>query len=471
MQVMPLGINYSTRKLLIDPISSDQFGENILDSLSGNIGKAGVATRGIEVAEELQRQGVDLGDPHAAGWTVLLNSKDPQKAERLQAIQALAEFRGLDPKAEPLYYNGEGPEDWADWLTDNYSELIDKKPFYILILGGPKEVPFHFQSMLSTMAAVGRLDFDAAADIRAYADKIIRLEKADSPTVKRQAVFFATDHGKQPQGWMDPTFYSHQLLAKPLAETVTQEQGLDVTTLFAADATKARLSAALVQTRPALVFTASHGLGAPDQTLEKQKAINGAICCQDEPASDDAKWFFSAADVPTEPFLEGAAFFQFACFGYGTPAESDFAHWDPKMGNAFNAKADFVGALPRRLLAHPQGPIVFIGHLDVALLNGFDDPDNPGGAEDPWHARAAPFYKAVKDLLEVRPAGLAVRAMNERYNAYNSQLTTLFDLLQRRKLTADSRFQERLVDNFLIRSDAQNYMILGDPAAHLRIPK
>ncbi|MGZ9190290.1 MAG: hypothetical protein ACXW39_09570, partial [Nitrospira sp.] len=25
-----------------------------------------------------------------------------------------------------------------------------------------------------------------------------------------------------------------------------------------------------------------------------------------------------------EPFLEGAVFFQFACYGYGTPAQSDY---------------------------------------------------------------------------------------------------------------------------------------------------
>ena len=84
----------------------------------------------------------------------------------------------MDFKAEPLDDNGEGPEEWADWQTDNYSDLIDKKPFYILILGGPKEVPFHFQSMLSTMAAVGRLDFDSMDDLSTYVEKIIRLEKA-----------------------------------------------------------------------------------------------------------------------------------------------------------------------------------------------------------------------------------------------------------------------------------------------------
>ena len=39
-------------------------------------------------------------------------------------------------------------------------------------------------------------------------------------------------------------------------------------------------------------------------------------------------WLITAEDVDGEqPFLEGSVVFQFACFGYGTPAESDFRHW------------------------------------------------------------------------------------------------------------------------------------------------
>ena len=68
---------------------------------------------------------------------------------------------------------------------------------------------------------------------------------------------------------MDPTFYSHHLLAKPLADSVTQEHGLTVTTLFADDAKKARLQESLKQNQPALVFTASHWSGRAGPNAQK----------------------------------------------------------------------------------------------------------------------------------------------------------------------------------------------------------
>lgn len=114
-------------------------------------------------------------------------------------------------------------------------------------------------------------------------------------------------------------------------------------------------------------------------------------------------WLFNAKDVSHDgPYLEGAVFFQFACFGYGTPVESGFSHWHPAIRKV-NAKADFVAALPKKLLSHPRGPIAYVGHLDVALLHGFDDPDNPIPLEGPWHPRIAPFKKALDLLLGVNP--------------------------------------------------------------------
>ncbi len=34
---------------------------------------------------------------------------------------------------------------------------------------------------------------------------------------------------------------------------------------------------------------------------------------------------------------------------------------------------DFVAALPKRLLAHPRGPIAYAGHRDTAWRHGFAD--------------------------------------------------------------------------------------------------
>ena len=472
MQVTPFGINYSTRKILLDPIPDIELGQAILDAYEGNrveLEDLRKAQRGATERGEAKRIVVDPGDPRSAGWTILVNQKDPDRAALLDAIKTLARQRGW--AGAPLFYNGEKPYEWYDWVSNNYSPLDANRPFYILILGGPKQVPFLFQAFLATVAAVGRLDLDSPADVRAYAEKIVRLENAGEPVNKREAIFFATNHGKNAAGFFDPTYYSHHHLAAPLAQQVQDTHHVPVKTLFAQDATKANLAETLLKSKPALVFTASHGLGAPDETLKRQMLLNGAVCCQDAPSDDDAAWLFGAWDVPTQDaFLEGALFFQFACFGYGTPAQSDFAHWDARVGRAVNAKQDFVAALPKKLLAHPHGPLAFVGHLDIALLHGFEDPDNPGTAAAPWHVRVSPFTNAVRLLLQVNPVGYALRAMNERYNQLNQNLTTFFDKVQRKEIQADANLQKRLVDTFLSRSDAQNYMICGDPGAHARLP-
>lgn len=61
---------------------------------------------------------------------------------------------------------------------------------------------------------------------------------------------------------------------------------------------------------PVSLYTASHGLGAVNQTAEIQHRYNGAICCQHHgDLTLDA--LFSADDVPYDrPYLEGAVFFQ-----------------------------------------------------------------------------------------------------------------------------------------------------------------
>jgi hypothetical protein len=213
------------------------------------------------------------------------------------------------------------------------------------------------------------------------------------------------------------------------------------------------------------VYTASHGLGAPNEPFEVQKKVNGGICCQET----EADWLLTADDIPAEkPFLEGAVIFQFACFGYGTPAESDYEHWLGKPG--LNTEADFVAALPKRLLAHPRGPIAFVGHLDTAWLHGFDDPEIPG-LSDTWNPRIEPFKKAIDSLLGVEPSGRAMTPMSTRYDLYNAFLTNTYDRIQRGNFEVTPAFQTKFVNQFITRSDAQNYMVFGDPASHLRISK
>lgn len=476
MPILANGINYSTGGPLIKPIDDELFAGKILEAFPRQqektrlFSKASATeyfsfamSRGPEVP---YTPSVDLGDPKVAGWTFLVNKDDPQFSDILKTIQPLAMHRGMKNPDNPLIYRNESLVDWEDWIMTNiidYRGGREKSPEYILIVGNPDQVPFHFQALLDTTASVGRVDFDGSlSSLKTYVDKIIRIEGADAPVVDRKAIVFAPDGGLQ-----DPTYYSRKFMAQPLAEYIQNDCGFSVQAIMGDVATKNNLFTACSSQSPALVYSASHGLGAPDQSLEIQKKYNGAICCQTDDRNPQDR-FFTAGDIPFDkPFLEGAVFFQFACFGYGTPAVSDFMHWigDPSI----NGKADFVAALPKALLSHPRGPVAYIGHVDTAWIHGFADPDSVDILEH-WDSRLSSFRKAVQALLTVKPAGRAMVATNDKYNMANALLTTIWNNLQSGKIKDKNSIKTKLPEIFITRTDAQNYMIFGDPAVRLRIP-
>jgi hypothetical protein len=420
----------------------------------------GAAFRG-EVERE---RTVDLGDPRAAGWTFLVNAKDPQRGDLERALAPLAAHRGMS--GDPLVFDAESPEDWQDWMQERYIGLeLDGRtpPHYVLIVGAPEQVPFHFQSLLDSAASVGRIQFDSVGAVEAYVEKLLRHERAPDPPTAREALFFATDGGPG-----DATHFSRQFMADPLAAHVTKSCRIPVHAASGDAATKERFLEDGRTRKPALVYTATHGMGAPKEPLDVQKQVNGGLCCQHAKGQPRYDWLLTATDIPAEePFLEGGIVFQFACFGYGTPSESDFRHW---LGvGALNSPESFVAALPKQLLAHPRGPIAFIGHVDTAWLHGFKDPRNPYLVER-WNARIAPYKKAVETLLQCQPVGFAMADMNRRFDYANADLTLAFDRMMRKKGEVTSAMRQRLANAFIFRTDAQNYLVFGDPAARARIP-
>jgi hypothetical protein len=466
-----MGLDFAGN-LLFQSSDENAFAQALIAALEPNAHAVQVLTRTISEAvsfrAEIERETLDPSDPRKAGWSFLLNSTDPQRKELERILEPLAIHRGMaDPKM-PLLYNSEPSNEWFDWLHANYYALKlkgNKAPHYIMIVGGPDQVPFRFQSVLSTVANVGRVDFDMLHDLKQYVHKLLRVETAEDPLVTREVVVFGPDAGLP-----DPTYFSKEYMAKPLAGHIRDELGFATHAFLGKDATKKNLLNVLNAKKPALVYTASHGLGALQQALAVQKRYNGAICCQktgQEKEIDD--WLFMADDIPSDkPFLEGAVFFQFACFGYGTPAESDYAHWRTGVPKRYT-DIDFVAALPKRLLAHPKGPIAFIGHLDTAFLHGFVDVEDPH-ILDRWHMRISPFVEAVDYLLSVQPSGLSMRDMNSRYSVCNALITNTYDRQKRGNLSWDAALEVRFLNSWITRSDAQNYMILGDPSARLRIP-
>ncbi|HEX8085648.1 MAG TPA: hypothetical protein VF529_15250 [Solirubrobacteraceae bacterium] len=453
---MSPGLDPRTGSLLVPPLDRREMGLALLERLPVGGGYARQLTTASTTASTLRgalerAPTVDLGDPAAAGWTYLIAADDPHRDAIAGAVRPLAEARGMEDPSRPLEFEGDDPADWTDWMLERYWRIERAPPHYVLIVGGPDRVPFHFQSVLDSAASVGRVAFDDVADLAAYVEKLLRFER--EPPCRREAVVFATDHGVE-----DPTHFSRRYLAEPVADRVGPALEAAPHVLAGEDATRDRLLAAVGASRPALLFTASHGAGLVGAPQAEQERINGAIVCQGEE-------LLTAHDVPDGPFVEGGVVLQFACFGYGTPASSDFAHWLGK--NTLNAEADFVAALPKRLLAHPRGPAAYVGHVDLAWLHAFADPDDPV-MDELWHPRAWPFASAVDNVLAPRTLGMAMVEMNKRFDIGNAQMASTFDRQRRGTLDiADPRVLERLVDHFITRSDAQNWLLFGDPAFHL----
>ena len=123
------------------------------------------------------------------------------------------------------------------------------------------------------------------------------------------------------------------------------------------------------------------------------------------------------------------------------------------------ADAPFFAALPKKLLAHPQGgALACIGHVDRAF--GYSFTTTLAGPQ------LLPFRNALANILDGRPVGYAMKDFNERYAALSTELTDLLESLA---------WDPTVVSDFVLaskwteRNDAEGYVILGDPAVRMRV--
>ena len=231
MEIHGFGIDYSTRKRLIQPLDEEELSKKILASFPHET--LNYSTRlvayGHLFKEEVSREHLgEESDPKSVGWKFLVGDSDPLKDEIIEAIRPLAEHRGMVDPSEPLVYDCADEWKWWDWLRENcWSGAVDEHPLYVLIVGGPENVPFRFQSFLDCTSAVGRIDFDSTDQIKDYVKKVIRLEEADEPVVDREVVMFAPDGGIN-----DPTFFSKTFMAQPLSKHIKDKLNFSTKNLF-----------------------------------------------------------------------------------------------------------------------------------------------------------------------------------------------------------------------------------------------
>ena len=426
-------------------------------------------------SEKAVAPGIDPKELSATGWGVIFHEHaspevrealrpllDHRKAEAGRELEHFyQEFTG-----ENGYQAGESKEKFLgkhDAVTGGVDP--DRMPYYLLLVGGPEEIPFHFQHQLDVQYAVGRISFDTPEEYARYAQSVVDAETKGAGRARRLALFGVCNPD-------DPaTGLSAGRLVRPLAERLVEPKkwqavrDWEVRSSVAQEATKARLGQFLSgEENPAILFTASHGMGFPHGD-DLQRDHQGALLCQDWPGPKEwsgpvpTDFYFSGDDVNGDVRVHGLIAFHFACHGAGTPEKDEFA-MRSEFGSLPRALAPqpFVARLPQRLLAHPGGgALAVIGHVERTWAYSFLGQRSLSQLDA--------FDWALRLLMDGFPVGYAMEYFNQRYGELAADLTLALQKIGYGEWFSD----DELAGLWTANNDARNYAVLGDPAVRVKV--
>jgi hypothetical protein len=367
--------------------------------------------------------------------------------------------------------------DAMQWRADRYDSgagLALGTADYQLILGDLADVPLAIQQLQSIDARVGRVCFADEAGYAAYFDKILRSEASPRRGPGR-VVLHAAHDGSAPldAGWKGLIQPGEALLrdalkgpgAPPIVSYGEPSQpGL------------AQLLDSAGARAPGVLLSVSHGQGAPFagwRSRDEQRKGQGAMIF-------GTGGQLTGDDLASRPFMPDGLWLMFACFGAGTPGESAFAPWldrlqqstgkrPPDVRRSLALGAPFIADLPQRVLANPDGPLAFIGHIDLAWTFSFREGD------DPEQSRAGRFIRVLRAALSGALVGDAYALLSSFVRQTDYALSSGYAGDAARAPAAagtappptDPAVQRAVL--WMTRQDLAGFILLGDPAASLPV--
>ena len=417
-----------------------------------------------------------LGD---VGWGVIFADQDPDAVTKREALQPLLQHRKAQAGAlykEFFGFDGYRQRDTKKTFlkrhgAPRFDSLDEEKvPYYLLFVGSPEHIPFEFQYALEQGYAVGRIAFDRVEDYARYAESVVAAESQSAETTpprNREITFFSVRNKND-----TATLMSNSQLVPPVHDMLKGRYGAkwQFKLIAEGDATKKRLQRILGEGEtPALLFTASHGMGIPIEVgqANRQFKEQGALICSDWEAGTVPKpeQYMAGHHLSDDADIHGLIAFHFACYSAGTPANDDFAH---RIGAVKQiAPRPFVAQLPKRLLAHPKGgALAVIGHVERAWGTSFTDGTKV-------------FQSVLAQLLMGNRVGRAMSDFNDRYARIATEISSNvynWEPVVTRILPDEDDQRDRFLDEiykianlWTAHNDARAYVIIGDPAVRVAV--
>jgi Peptidase family C25 len=421
--------------------------------------------RKVGARRETRNAGAELR-LEEAGWGVIFGSGGDERFR--EALRPLLERREMQAKAadpsrhcdlwgDDGYRQGESMNDFL-WRHRAEPGAADPRqlPYYLMLVGSPAEIPFHFQYELDLRHAVGRLDLDTPEDYAAYAASVVAAERASdglalaaAAAPPRRAAFFCPLNPDPVSARMRHELVGH-LLTRLAAPT---PPGWQLHTVLEEQATRATLRDLLGgAAKPDFLFTACHGLVFPAAD-PRQRQRQGALLCHTGAPPQPPDAALAASDITDGACPHGLIAMHFGCYSAGTPARDEF-----DTGRGAIAPAPFTARLPQRLLAHPRGgALAVIGHVERTWTYSFS------GHGHPPHLNT--LEDLIRRLLGGSPVGHALELVNFRHAELAAQVLFLRERAQAEG-TSD-RLEADLAATYCATRDARNYVVLGDPAVRL----
>ena len=410
-----------------------------------------------------------------SGWTLVLRH-DPSKTNEEQAtpvdapasIQRLWQHRRcppilryLPPAAGNPTYLRRYRRDGDQIVYNDYSlekgttaENLAQVPYYLLLVGPPKDLPWSLQYTLNGSRAVGRLDLAENEGLKNYVDRLIDGWEDDGAKAS-SALLWSVDHkgGAKDITEIMRAFIGDKLDAQIAKESVVRRRRY----LGGVDATVKGLGESLKELTPGLIVTTSHGaiLGSADKS--RRRASLGLLV--------DQTWTMLDPDSLLKCWNPaGAVWYAHACCSAGSDNASRYEGLVAAESDAAEALRDAgelgetVAPLPRLLLGAGRPLRAFVGHVGPTFSWTLREPTTRESLTSPIiHAFYNRFYQETRF-----PIGHVIRPIFEPLVTLFSEAKHATDEHRCKNPTAT---RTPILSRMLMAEDLQSTVLIGDPTA------